>query len=44
MVVENGRVILSGVVPSRFARQAAYEAATGAQGVTEVENNIIVRS
>ncbi len=44
VVVENGRVILSGVVRSRFARQAAYEAATGAQGVTAVENNIIVGS
>lgn len=40
--VENGRVTLSGTVPTRSARRAAYEAALFTAGVKNIEDNLVV--
>jgi osmotically-inducible protein OsmY len=42
--VENATVKLSGTVPSRTARRAAYEAALFTQGVNEIVDNLVVFS
>lgn len=40
--VEDGKVTLSGPVPSKYARTRAYNAAAFTSGVIEVENNVFV--
>ena len=42
VTVSNGKVTLSGAVPSRVARLAAYRAALYTSGVTDIKDNIIV--
>lgn len=42
--VENATVKLSGTVPTRNARRAAYEAALFTQGVSEIVDNLVVFS
>jgi osmotically-inducible protein OsmY len=40
--VEDGRVTLTGTVPSHYARGRAYDAAAFTPGVLDVDNNIVV--
>jgi osmotically-inducible protein OsmY len=40
--VESGRVILSGIVPTEFARQIAYNTAFHTPGVKEVRDELVV--
>jgi osmotically-inducible protein OsmY len=42
VMVEVGKVTLTGAVSSNYARNRAYEAAAFTQGVIEVDNNIVV--
>ena len=42
VLVEKGKVTLTGIVPSYYARGRAYEAAALTEGVVKVDNNIIV--
>ena len=42
VTISSGKVTLSGAVPSRVARLAAYRAALYTPGVTDIEDNIIV--
>jgi osmotically-inducible protein OsmY len=42
VLVENGKIALTGIVPSYYARGRAYEAAALTEGVVKVDNNIIV--
>lgn len=44
VTVENGKVYLTGTVSSRAARIVAYNSAKYTFGVTDVENNLVVRS
>lgn len=42
VIVKNGKVTLTGTVPTYYARGRAYQAAALTLGVTEVQNNILV--
>jgi osmotically-inducible protein OsmY len=42
VTASNGKVTLSGAVPSRVARLAAYHAALYTSGITDIEDHIIV--
>jgi osmotically-inducible protein OsmY len=42
--VEEGRVTLTGTVPSYYARGRAYEAAAFTSGVLDVDNNLVVHA
>jgi osmotically-inducible protein OsmY len=42
VIVEDGVVTLAGTVPTRTARQAAYNAARYTLGVVDVHNNLLV--
>lgn len=44
ITVEDGVVMLTGTVPTRTARQAAYDAARYTLGVVDVRNNLVVES
>ena len=44
VMVENGKVTLTGIVPDKNARAAAVNSAAHTKGVTDVENNLVILS